>query len=87
MPSGRAPTIGRAWHGPWGKIGGSNHRRLPARMLRHDFKVAKEVRRATAYVCGLGFFDLHLNGQLVSDQLMNPALTGYDRRASTSRST
>ena len=66
---------------PWGKIGGSNHRRLPARMLRHQFNVTKEVQRATAYICGLGFFDLHLNGQLVSDQLMNPALTGYDRRA------
>lgn len=66
--------------GPWGKIGGSNHRRLPSRMLRHEFRVASAVRRATAYVCGLGFFDLHLNGQLISDQLMNPALTGYDRR-------
>ena len=50
-------------------------------MLRHDFQVAKEVRRATAYVCGLGFFDLHLNGERIGDQLMNPALTGYDRRA------
>ena len=40
----------------------------------------KEVRRATASVCGLGFFDLHFNGQSISDQLMNPALTGYDRR-------
>ncbi len=40
----------------------------------------KAVRRATAYVCGLGFFDLYLNGQLIGDQLMNPALTGYDRR-------
>jgi alpha-L-rhamnosidase len=49
-------------------------------MLRRDFQVAGDLRRATAYVCGLGFFDLHLNGQLISDQLMNPALTGYDRR-------
>jgi len=63
------------------ETGGSNHRRLPARMLRREFKVSKEVRRATAYVCGLGFFDLHLNGQRVGDHLMDPALTGYDRRA------
>ncbi|MDB5348811.1 MAG: inverting alpha-L-rhamnosidase [Planctomycetota bacterium] len=69
--------------GPWGMLSssGSNHRRLPSRMLRHEFKVAKEVRRATAYVCGLGFFDLHMNGQRIGDSLMNPALTGYDRRA------
>jgi alpha-L-rhamnosidase len=71
-------TLGIA---PWGKVSGSNHRRLPGRMLRHEFKAAKEVRRATAYVCGLGFFDLHLNGRRVGDDLMNPALSGYDRRA------
>lgn len=65
---------------PWGVIGGSNHRRLPSRMLRREFQVEKEVRRATASVCGLGFFDLYLNGQTITDQLMNPALTGYDRR-------
>ena len=46
-----------------------------------SFRSARIFGRATAYVCGLGFFDLYLNGQLVSDQLMNPALTGYDRRA------
>lgn len=67
---------------PWGAIGGgSNHRRLPSRMLRREFDVAKDLKRATASVCGLGFFDLHMNGRQVSDQLMNPALTGYDRRA------
>jgi alpha-L-rhamnosidase len=66
---------------PWGRIGRSNHRRLPARMLRREFSIAKEVRRATAYVCGLGFFDLHINGHLIGDHLMDPALTGYDRRA------
>jgi alpha-L-rhamnosidase len=66
---------------PWGKIGGSNHRRLPARMLRHEFRVDKEIQRATAYVCGLGFFNLYINGHLIGDHLMDPALTGYDRRA------
>lgn len=66
---------------PWGALkGGSNHRRLPSRMLRREFNVAKNLTRATASVCGLGFFDLHMNGRQVSDQLMNPALTGYDRR-------
>ena len=56
------------------------HRRLPARFLRREFPVNKKVNRATAYVCGLGFFDLYLNGELIGDQLMNPSLTGYDKR-------
>ena len=78
---GGAARRARSASPPWGVVGGSNHRRLASRMLRREFRVGKEVRRATAYVCGLGFFDLHLNGRLVGDQLMNPALTGYDRRA------
>ena len=58
----------------------SEHRRLAARMLRREFNLQKKVIRATAYVCGLGFFDLYINGKLISDQLMNPALSGYDKR-------
>jgi alpha-L-rhamnosidase len=77
-----ARELGPFGTAPWGKIGGANnHRRLPARMLRREFLAAKPVRRATAYVCGLGFFDLYINGRRIGDQLMNPALSGFDRRA------
>ena len=77
-PAGMAPW-GDPWKGPYYT---SDYRRLPARYLRHDFQVGadKVLRRATAYVCGLGFFDLYVNGKLIGDQLMNPALTGYDQR-------
>ncbi|MDG3006093.1 family 78 glycoside hydrolase catalytic domain [Paludisphaera mucosa] len=76
-----AQEAGMLGSAPWGTLGASEHRRLPSRMLRREFDAPKAVRRATASVCGLGFFDLHFNGLLVGDQLMNPALTGYDRRA------
>ena len=52
-------------------------RSLPARYLRKEFTSDKKVARATAYVSGLGFFDLYLNGQKVSDAVMNPALSDY----------
>ncbi len=71
------------WGTPWKEADfEGDHRRLPARYLRREFQVAegKTVRRATAYVSGLGFFDLYVNDRLIGDQLMNPALTGYDRR-------
>ena len=76
-PAGMAP-----WGAPWLETWYTEHRRLPARYLRGDFELSNEkaIRRATAYVCGLGFFDLHVNGRLIGDQLMNPALTGYDKR-------
>jgi alpha-L-rhamnosidase len=77
-----AQKVGDYGTAPWGAVAGGadEHRRLPARMLRREFRAEKKVTRATAHVCGLGFFDLYLNGRLVGDQFMNPALTGYDKR-------
>ena len=40
-------------------------RRLPARYLRREFVADKEIKRAMAYVCGLGVFDLHINGRKI----------------------
>ena len=57
-------------------------RRLPARYLRREFVAEKKVRRAMAYVCGLGCFDLHINGGKVGDHVMDPVLTEYHKRAS-----
>lgn len=56
-------------------------RRLPARYLRREFPIRKRVTRATAYVCGLGFFDLFLNEEKVSQDVMDPALSDYAKTA------
>ncbi len=77
-----AAVLGPNGMAPWGQIAAAGeHRRLPARMLRHDFLLEKKVAKATAYVCGLGFFEMHLNGRKVGDHVMDPGLTRYDRRA------
>jgi len=57
-----------------------NDRPLPARYLRKEFSIDKPVIGATAYVCGLGLFELHLNGAKVGDHVLEPALTDYDKR-------
>ncbi len=81
-----AMELGKAgiapWGIPWPDRWESEHRRLPGRYLRREFHIleGKTLSRATAYVCGLGFFDLHINGQRFDDQLMSPALTGYNKR-------
>ena len=64
----------------WGIIGSSD-RRLLARYLRHEFTTKKKVRRATAYVSGLGLFELYLNGQKIGKDVLSPALSEYDKRA------
>jgi alpha-L-rhamnosidase len=64
----------------WGIIQ-SDDRPLPARYLRREFSVAKKVRRATAYLCGLGLSELYVNGRKVSDDMLSPAIAEYDKRA------
>ncbi len=76
-----AQKLGPAGMAPWGEISGPEDRRLAARMLRREFAVEKKVRRATAYVCGLGLSEFYLNGRKVGDQVLSPALTDYSKRA------
>ncbi len=58
----------------------SEFRRLPARLLRREFVLEKKIKRATAYVSGLGFYEFYLNGQKVEDHFMDPGLTEYSKR-------
>ena len=55
-------------------------RRLSARMLRREFTLHGAVERATAFVCGLGLFELYVNGRKIGDNVLAPALSEYDRR-------
>ena len=47
--------------------------------LRREFHVAKKVKDATAYVCGLGFYDFSLNGEKVGDSEFAPLWSDYDK--------
>lgn len=51
--------------------------RLSARYLRTEFKLAKQVKQATVHICGLGLYELFINGQRVGDQVLSPAPTDY----------
>ena len=75
-----AKALGEYGTQPWGIIQ-NDDRPLPARYLRRTFAVPKKVKRATAYVCGLGLSELYLNGQKVGRDLLSPAMAEYDRRA------
>ena len=55
------------------------HSRIAARYLRKTFSLAKTVRRATVYICGLGYYILNLNGQRIGDYLLTPAPTQYNK--------
>jgi alpha-L-rhamnosidase len=59
------------WKGQW--IGGGNQ-------LRTEFQVPDSVVRARAYICGLGYYELRINGRKVGRNVLDPAWTTYDKR-------
>ena len=54
---------------------------FPAPLLRKEFTVNAPVKSATVQVCGLGLYELYLNGKKVGDRVLDPAQTTYDKRA------
>ncbi|MFC4211014.1 family 78 glycoside hydrolase catalytic domain [Pedobacter lithocola] len=50
-------------------------------MFRKDFSVEKIVKKATAYISGLGHFEMSLNGKKVGDDFLAPGWTKYDKQA------
>jgi len=63
------------WKGKW--IGGPNEMTCP--LLRHEFQVSKKLKKATAYVFGFGFYELHLNGVRVGDYVLAPVNSNYSK--------
>jgi hypothetical protein len=45
--------------------------------LRKAFALDKKIKRAEAFICGLGFYELRLNGQKVGDRVLDPGWTNY----------
>lgn len=51
--------------------------------LRKDFELSSEVELARLYITAKGVFDLHLNGKDVSDDVLPPGWTPYNKRIET----
>lgn len=48
-------------------------------MLRKSFTVKAPVRSARAYACGVGLYELFLNGNRVGNEYLNPNFNAYDQ--------
>lgn len=59
------------WKGQW--IGGANQ-------LRTEFQLAEAVARARVYICGLGYYELRINGAKVGSNVLDPGWTTYEKR-------
>jgi alpha-L-rhamnosidase len=67
-------------------IGNSEHpypdwvQNRPAPIFRRAFKAKAKVKSAVASVCGVGFYELRLNGKKIGDHELDPPFTRYDKR-------
>ncbi len=59
------------WKGKW--IGGANQ-------LRKEFTLKGRPVRARAYISGLGYYELRVNGKKAGDHVLDPGWTTYDKR-------
>lgn len=64
------------WQSKW--IGGPNNENATP-IFRYDFNLNNPVSRSRVYICGLGHYELRLNGKKVSDNVLEPGWTNYDK--------
>lgn len=50
-------------------------------IFRREFEVSKPLLRATAFISGLGHFELRVNGEKTGDHFLDPGWVTYDRKA------
>jgi hypothetical protein len=64
------------WQAQWIGTGDTN---LPSLLLRREFAVKAGLKRALVNVCGLGQYELTLNGKKIGADFLSPGWTKYDR--------
>jgi alpha-L-rhamnosidase len=71
----KVPALPGEWNEKWDGVKDV----LP--LLRKQFVLHKVVKKATMFICGLGQFELRLNGKKVGDHFLDPGWTQYDKHA------
>jgi alpha-L-rhamnosidase len=68
------------WKGSWISDGEDTAYR-PAPYFRKAFFLHGRIKTARAYICGLGYYELRINGKKVGDHVLDPAYSRFDRTA------
>lgn len=56
------------------------HLKMAAPFFRKEINLTKKIVKARAYISGLGYYELYINGKKTGDQVLSPNQTNYDRR-------
>lgn len=74
------------WQGQW--IGDGSkppkndkdfYDKIPAPLFRKSFSINGDLQKARLYISGLGYYEAYLNGDKVSDHLLDPGWTNYGK--------
>lgn len=66
------------WLGDW--IGFNGGRTGKTLYFKGIFSIGKQLESARAYVSGLGYYELVINGKKAGDQKLDPAISEYSKR-------
>lgn len=68
------------WKAKWIEMKGDTLRYSPSPHFRKEFSLSKSVAKARIYVTSHGYYEFHLNGKKVGDQVLTPGWTDYGKR-------
>jgi alpha-L-rhamnosidase len=71
---------GKEWKAKWIELANDTLRYSPSPHFRKEFNVTKKVNSARIYITSHGYYELHLNGKKVGDQVLTPGWTDYTKR-------
>lgn len=81
MSNGLRKWTARWIAAPGADLGSWNKPVLPAPHFRRVLTLASAGQPAAVRLCGLGYYELYVNGQRVGEQVLDPVVTQYDKRA------
>lgn len=67
----------RKWKAEWIKPDFDDSSIHP--LLRKEINVREDIESARAYVCGLGIYEMEINGERVGDEYLTPYCNAYDK--------
>ena len=74
---------GAQWQAKW--IGApesltSGSLKNAAPFFRKELNISRKIKQARAYISGLGYYELYINGKKIGDHVLSPNQTNYDRQ-------
>ena len=69
-----------AVHGSGNNLGDKCVKRSVVPMFRKEFTVAGDIELASINICGLGHYELHINGEKIGNRFLSPGWSNYQKR-------